>query len=363
LDTAAGSSEQTKQIDFEAVKALVFGHFQVEEALIVNNVPTFYLKQPQETKHAFLRLLKELDGMNLIAFLRRADGRLVLKVLPKHVSKSGGAIVNLLLFIATVGTTFATGYMLSTSLAEIGGTINPTLTGAAFTVAIMAVLGLHEMGHRLAAEKWGVDATLPYFIPGPPPSFGGIGTFGAVIMQKSVPPNKDALFDIGASGPIVGFIAATLVAAVGLAMSVPAKPVEGAAQLPAPLAMILISWLLQFSKFIPSPSEGQILYMHPVGFAGWVGMAVTMLNLMPAAQLDGGHVAKTLFGEKTRMALTALSIILLAISGFWMMAIFVLLLAFHKHPGPLDDVSELSKGRKVLAVILMAIFIMAFPLF
>ncbi len=109
--------------------------------------------------------------------------------------KSSNILINWILLFATMATTFVTGYMISPE------GINPLFGGATFTIAMLAVLGTHEMGHKITANKNGIDATFPYFIPGPPP----LGTFGAVIMQKSLPPNRDALFDVGADGPIFGF--------------------------------------------------------------------------------------------------------------------------------------------------------------
>jgi membrane-associated protease RseP (regulator of RpoE activity) len=244
------------------------------------------------------------------------------------------------------------------------GLIDPIIGGATYAIAIMAVFGLHEMGHKLTANKEGIEATPPYFIPGPPPMLGGFGTFGAVILQKSLPANKDKLFDIGSSGPLLGFIIATIVTAVGVTMAIPAvPPPEGGTFLPMPLVSILIYELLFNFGMVPSAPSGQSLFMHPVELAGWVGMLVTMLNLLPASMLDGGHVARSLAGEKTRTVLMVLSIVLLIISGFWLMAVFVLFMAMQRHPGPLDDVSSLSTSRKLLTILLVAIFVLVFPFF
>ena len=358
------TEEQTSQTEFEKLKEIVCENFQIEEALIKHNIPTFYLKQPQETKQAFLKLLEMLEPMNLVAYLRRHNGKIILKVFPKPSVKPSKILINWLLLFATVGTTFTTGYVLASNLTTVGGSIDPIFGGITFTVAIMTILGVHEMGHKITANKNKIEATPPYFIPGPPPVLGGgIGTFGAIIIQKSLPPNRDALFDIGMSGPIASFVAATIVTAVGLTMSVPAKPVEEAVTLPAPLIMIFIGELLRFYKLIPICPQDKVLYLHPVGFAGWVGMVVTMLNLLPAAMLDGGHIARSLVGDKVRAILTTISIILLLLSNFWVMALFVLFLAMQRHPGPLDDVSSLSTKRKATAIILVAIFVLSFPLF
>ncbi|MEM3641522.1 MAG: hypothetical protein QXH37_06350 [Candidatus Bathyarchaeia archaeon] len=236
-----------QQTDFEKITTLVSAEFQVEEALLEHNIPTYYLKQPQETKQAFLRLLKKLDSMNLIAILRRIDNRIVLRVISKPVPKPSNIMVNWILFFATVATTFLTGYLISQGIIELAGqVINPWIGGTAFMVAIMSVLGSHEMGHKLTADKNDVEATPPYFIPGPPPIFGifGIGTFGAVIMQKSLPPNRDSLFDVGSSGPIIGFAIAAVVTAFGLTLSIPSPPSEEVGTLQPTILFILLYRLL-----------------------------------------------------------------------------------------------------------------------
>lgn len=347
--------EQTSQMEFEKIKEIVFGHFQIEEALLEHNVPTFYIKQPQETKQAFLKLLKSLELMNLMASLRRLNGRIALKVFSKPPVKPSNILINWLLFFATIATTFITGYVLS------GGYTDPLIGGTTFTVAIMAVLGMHEMGHKLTANKEGIEATPPYFIPGPPPT----GTFGAVIMQKSLPPNKDSLFDVGASGPIFGFFVAIIATVFGLPYSSYRWVPKDTPTLPwAPLFFRLVAQLLVPPFQNSTGQEGYILVimLHPVALAGWIGFFVTMLNLLPAAMLDGGHVARSLFSEKVRGIFTALSIAFLSFVS-WPMALFVLFMAMYKHPGPLDDVSSLSRSRKILLGFLIIIFVLSSNLY
>jgi Dehydrogenases (flavoproteins) len=200
----------------------------------------------------------------------------------------------------------------------------------------------------------------PYFIPWPPPIFGifGIGTFGAVIMQKSLPPNKDSLFDVGSSGPIISFIMAAVFSVLGLLLSIPAPPSENLGVLPPTLLWTILHRFLLGLGLMPQPPVDKILLVHPVALAGWFGMLLTMLQLLPAAMLDGGHVARSIVGEKTRNILTLLSIVLLIVEGFWPMAFFVLLMSMYKHPGPLDDVSSLSPSRKFLTIVLIGIFVL-----
>lgn len=342
----------SSRVSFEQVTGVVTSEFRVQESLLDNGIPTYYLVQPQETKQAFLRVLKKLQPMNLIALLRRIDGRVVLRVVSRPTVKPSNILINWALFFATIATTFVTGYMLSPS------EINPIIGGASFTMAVMAVLGIHEMGHKITANREGIDATLPYFIPGPPPLFGGFGTFGAVIMQKSLPRNKDALFDVGADGPIAGFIIAVIVSAIGLTLLIPAPATPNTTSIGVPIIWDILEILLQSLNMLPKAPLGYIL--HPVAFAGWVGMLVTTLNLLPVAMLDGGHVARSVLGERPslRLVLAALSIGYLVFEGLIPMAFLVGLMLFFRHPGPLDDVSSLSTSRKFVALGLVAILIL-----
>ena len=152
-----------QQADFEKITQLVTTEFQIQEALMDHGIPTYYLTWPQETKQAFLRLLKNLEEIKLIAFLRKENGRIVLKVAPKPPVKPSNPRTNWILFLATIATTFITGYFMLPP--EAG--LDPFLSGAIFSASIMTVLGVHEMGHKLTANKKKVDATSPYFIPGP----------------------------------------------------------------------------------------------------------------------------------------------------------------------------------------------------
>lgn len=343
-----------QQSDFEKIATLVAAEFQIEESLMENGIPTYHLKQPQETKQPFLKLLKSLNSINLIAVLRKIDGKVVLRVIPKPPVKPSNVMINWILFFATIVTTFVNGYLLSEDL------VNPFIGGAAFTVAIMTILGLHELGHKMAANRQGVEATPPYFIPGPPSVFGllGFGTFGAVIMQKSFPPNRDSLFDIGASGPVLSFVLSIVATAIGLLFS----PVRFSSELlPSFQLPLLFGLLTEAIVAVPLPPPGMpyaYVTLHPVAFAGWVGMLVTMLNLLPVATLDGGHVSRSLVGDKARTVLAFFSIFLLVIEGFWSMAIFVLFIAMYRHPGPLDDVSSLSTSRKLGAIGLIVVFVL-----
>jgi membrane-associated protease RseP (regulator of RpoE activity) len=261
-------------------------------------------------------------------------------------------------FFATVATTFVTGYF-----GFEGTDLNPFVSGAIFSAAILTVLGLHEMGHKVTANRRKVEATSPYFIPGPPP----LGTLGAVIMQKSLPPNRDALFDIGANGPLAGFVVALVFSVIGLTLLVPVTITADVGTLP----LLPVSWqyilmpVLNNLHLIPvltGTANGYAL--HPIAWAGWAGMVVTMLNLLPAAMLDGGHVARSLVSGKFRFVLTIVSVGVLLFSGseFFVMALLVVFMSLFRHPGPLDDVSGLTLSRKLVTVALVVVFALSFPI-
>ncbi|HZU85769.1 MAG TPA: site-2 protease family protein [Polyangiaceae bacterium] len=196
------------------------------------------------------------------------------------VSRTGWHI-NVWLFLATVASAFVTQLNLEPSAVH----------AAQYTAALMAILLAHEFGHFIAARLHRVDASLPYFIPLPFVSL--FGTMGAVIRMRSVIPTRRALLDIGASGPLAGMALAIPLYAWGVAHS-QVVPVEADG---VQLGSSLLSRLLEIG-FGPPVPNGYYINLSPVAFAGWVGMFVTMVNLLPLSQLDGGHVAYALFGPR-----------------------------------------------------------------
>jgi membrane-associated protease RseP (regulator of RpoE activity) len=337
---------------FEQISRFVESEFSVEDKLVERGIPTFYVSVVEGSKDAFLRLVEKLDDMGFMPVLRRINERTVLRVVPKLPTRPNRLIINVILLVATIGTTFLSGYLLSLSSPRIP---DPYVGALEFTVALLAILGAHEMGHKLTSDKHRVEATYPYFIPGIPP----IGTFGAVIQQKSLSPNKDALFDLGASGPVIGFIVTVVVTIFGIILSLPLVP---EAQLPSNTVALEVPMLFNLLEVAlvkaPATSGSYSLLLHPVAFAGYVGMIVTMLNLLPTGMLDGGHTVRSLLGERARVVLTFFSIAVLFVFQYWLMLFFVLFLSIYKHPGPLDDVSKLSTRRKIVALLLVAIFVL-----
>ena len=372
---APESSEPSKLVSqFDQIQSMVNTEFGVEEALIEYGIPTFYVKFGKDSKQAFNRLLRKLAGVGFVPLLREENRRNVLKVGPKPATKPSRPMINVVLLIITIATVFVTGYVLSLELVaqalslEVQYELDPLIGAVSFTLALLGILGVHEMAHKFAANHHKMEATMPYFIPGPPPLPGfaiGIGTFGAVIVQKETAPNRDALFDIGASGPIAGFVVTILVSAVGLLLSPIAptvEPLPGGGSPVSPLFMLLMEALVKIE-----PVQGANYYyilMHPVAFAGWIGLFVTLLNLLPTGMLDGGHTLRSLVStDFARTVFTIASVMTLLLMQQYIMLAFVLFLSMYRHPGPLDDVSKLSLSRKLVAGLLLAIFVLSLAIF
>lgn len=300
-----------------------------------------------------LAALKEVfKAAGVIAYFERTpDGHAITYgyALPRRKRRLW---INALLFVLTIGTTLLVGSL------NNGG--NPfrhpleLLLGWPFSVSIILVLGSHELAHYLTARRLGVDATLPYFLPVPHPM---TGTMGAFIRINSPVPTKSALVRVGISGPLVGFLVALPVCFIGLLLS---KPVEVSAsqgmQLGSPLIFWLISELLHRNL-----GPGKDLLLHPVAFAGWLGLFVTALNLLPIGQLDGGHIAYAVFGRRwTKLSWIVIGA--LALMGFfwlgwpfWAMLAIVLGL---RHPPPLDDLTPLSPADWRLVAVAVLIMVL-----
>jgi membrane-associated protease RseP (regulator of RpoE activity) len=341
---------------FEQIRIMVESEFDVEEGFVEHGVPTFYVKLREDSKEAFLRLTGRMNPLDLIPVLRRKEEKVVLQTIPKLPTKPSRSTINVYLFLATLGTLLVSGYLQSMSFyPEPNLSLN--IVGAlTFAGAMIAILGSHEMGHKLTADKHEVEATYPYFIPGIPP----LGTFGAVIQQKSLPPNRDALFDIGIAGPLMSFVLSIVFAIIGITFSSYTWIAAGTSTLPVPILFRLIGLAFQPLGAVPPRPEGPYSLgttLHPVAFAGWVGMLVTMLNLVPTGMFDGGHVARSIVGRKAHQILSYLGIILLMFVSF-PMAFLALFFSMYRHPGPLDDVSKLTTKRKLAAIVLITIFIL-----
>lgn len=268
--------------------------------------------------------------------------------------------INVVLALATVITTMVMGSFLFG--ADPVSNPSHVLKGIPFTIAIMTVLGSHEAGHYLVARKHGMNTSLPYFIPFP----SIIGTMGAIIKHRGPIPNRKALFDVGVSGPLIGLFVSIVVTIIGLLLPPVAQTTAGfQIQLGIPPLFDFITRFIHVDEAAP---------LHPVAFAGWVGMLVTALNLIPAGQLDGGHVLRAMLGEKARHVSTIMPFLLISLGfyltyfqnrdGFlWVMwGLFLSFFAAAGHPKPLDDEVPLGKGRIALGILAFILGILSVTL-
>ncbi len=260
-----------------------------------------------------------------------------------------------LLALATLITTTLAGFFLFGSLSS----------GLLYSLTLLTILTAHEMGHYIACRWYGVEATLPYYIPFVLPfPVLQVGTFGAFIKIKSPIPSRRALFDIGIAGPLAGFVfalPATFIAHYYAQAAPPANPGDGSITLQDPLLFTFFQQLLHLPKD---------LWLNPIMFASWVGLLMTALNLMPVGQLDGGHVTYSLFGHKghRRVALMCyVAVIALVVysiqTGSWSYILYAVILTLMMrvgHPPVLEEEDAIGAARKLVALIGLVIFILCF---
>ncbi len=277
---------------------------------------------------------------------------------PRPPVSSRVPVLNIVLFLITLLTTTMAG----ANVVALG--INPLtnpgalVAGLPFAATLMSILLVHELGHYVMSRVHGVRASLPYFIPGPPLL---VGTFGAFIRMKSPPINRRALFDVGAAGPWAGVLLAIPAVIIGLHLSEvrPLEPLEAGVFFGD---SILFS-LLTRTVLGVAPSEVTII-LHPVALAGWIGLFVTFLNLIPIGQLDGGHVCYALFGRQHRVTARVFLLVIAAL-GFagwngWFLWTFLLLFLGVDHPPTLDTHTTLDPVRRTAAWATLALFVLTF---
>lgn len=252
---------------------------------------------------------------------------------------------------------FVGGPEAAPSLADLGFWID----GLRFSAAVLGILGAHEAGHYLACRYYGVDATLPWFLPAPLPLSG---TLGAFIKIRGPIPDKRALFDIAVAGPFAGFVVAVPLLAIGLVGSkvVPLTGTSEGLALGRPLIYRALEWLM----LGPIP-DGLDVFVHPTALAAWFGLLATALNLFPLGQLDGGHVTYAVFGARARAITiaTALACLGLAtLSSSWIvwagLVIAMTVATGARHPPTLDDDTPLDTPRLVLAAVAALVFVLCF---
>jgi membrane-associated protease RseP (regulator of RpoE activity) len=267
---------------------------------------------------------------------------------------------HLALFVLTAASVFLVGGLRSV---DVGG--RPALTidigeGARLAVGLLTILLAHEMGHYLAARRYGVDVTLPFFIPFPLPGFSLVGTLGAFIRIRSPIPHRKALFDIGVAGPLAGFVVCLPVLWLGIREAVvrPLAPDTDGIFLGEPLLFRAASWLVHGSL-----SAEQTLVMGPLGLAAWFGLLVTALNLMPIGQLDGGHVTYSLLRERAHRISRIASWVCVALVYFgpsWILWAVLMRVLGRRHPPTRNDAAPVGRARVAIGILALVVFVLCF---
>ncbi|MFQ5408039.1 MAG: site-2 protease family protein [Anaerolineales bacterium] len=321
---------------------------------------------------------------------RVEDGLHVITALPGVVNpRKSNPFVNALLFLATLASVLFTGAILGFDESPVDPNqlllegLRQIHTGWPFAVSLLAILGAHEFGHYFAARHHKAPVTLPYFLPLPFP-LSVFGTLGAVIQMKAPIRNRRVLLDIGIAGPIAGFIVAIPVLLIGLHLSelttlprtgfsmegnsiiyLLSKFVVYGKLLPEPASYqglpAFLYWIIYFFTGQPSPAGALDVSVHPVAWAGWAGLLVTGLNLIPAGQLDGGHTLFVLLGRRVRALLPVVIGVLVLLGlvwqGWWLWAALIFFLG-RRHAELLDEITPLDPGRRFLALMTLVLFLL-----
>ncbi len=258
--------------------------------------------------------------------------------------------INLVLFVATYLSTFFTGWLPHRSVSE----------GLWYSTAIITILLAHEMGHYLMCRRHGIRATLPFFLPFPFPFLNPFGTLGAVIRMESRIPSRKALFDVAVAGPLAGLMVTLPCIYYGIQFS----DITDLSDVGNVVTLGESFLFAQISKLATGtlPPEKDIL-LHPLAFAGWAGLFVTALNLLPIGQLDGGHIVYALIGRHHRVvafvALVAFALICVFVYFGWALLLVLIIFFGYQHPPTLDE-RPIDGKRFALGVITLILFLLSF---
>jgi membrane-associated protease RseP (regulator of RpoE activity) len=356
--------------ELERLKARVAEYFPVYETRITAySLVLLVQADPATLEERFDRLRQELWPLYYVPQIRLDHGEYTVEVIRRPTQNLWGGLVNLVLLLATVVSTMVAGAFLWVAYRNGTSLTAPDfLWGAVFFAApLLLILGLHELAHFWMARRHHVDASLPYFLPVPPP-FLIFGTFGAFISLREPFPNRKALLDIGAAGPIAGFLVAIPVTLLGLHLSLTSPVASPTFCGVTFFGVNYNSWAIETPAFwsllaliVPGASQN----LHPLALAGWVGILVTAFNLLPAGQLDGGHVARALLGKRAVYASYAVLLtlgvlfVLTSYVGWLIFALFVFFVGM-RHPPPLNDISPLGGRRVAVGIVAMAILVSGF---
>jgi hypothetical protein len=403
-------------IDLETLSRIVGRVMAVEETMLGGPKQNFIFRARgrllMESGQAFDELAAAVKPLGLLPLLRGEDGRPEI-LLVKEFSRPGGrsARTNLILFLLTLASVIYMGAINAVPASAVPCESPTTLAdslryqwqlivvitqqgfanfgaGLPFALSFLAVLGSHEFGHYLAGRKNGTRVTLPFFIP--LPLISPFGTLGAVISMQEPPKNRNVLTEIGIAGPLAGFLVALPLLFIGLshstveALPTTLGPCEGYT-LEGNSILYLLAKLIVFGKMLPAPAHfdiapalfylrafftgfqfpmaGTDVIIHPLAFGAWAGLMITGLNLIPAGQLDGGHLLYVLLGKKAGSFLSWIILGMIVLGVFWpgwFLWVVLVLIFGRVHAEPLDTLTPLSPRHRILALTGLILFVLIF---
>ncbi len=383
------------ETETEILKSIVSRVFRIDDITIDESPKGRLIRYrgqllSDDSASAYDRLAESVKPYGFTPLFRIEKGEQVIYLTPTPAEqKLPNPWVNIVLFLATVFSVMLAGAQPTGPVPDNPGEqilalFKAIFTGWPFALSLLAILLAHEFGHYFVSRYHKTPATLPYFIPFP---LSPLGTMGAAIMMKGVPKNKRILFDIGVAGPLAGMVIAIPVLILGLSLSelgtieatsgsflegnsilyLLAKFAVFGRFLPAPADFGGLSpflyWLRYFFTGSPAPIGGTDVFIHPVAFAGWAGLLVTALNLIPAGTLDGGHVIHSLLGDKARKAFPFIVGLLIVLgfywNGWWLWA-FMLFWLGRVNAQTLDQITPLDHNRRIVAAVVVALFVLVF---
>jgi membrane-associated protease RseP (regulator of RpoE activity) len=378
--------------EIEVLTNYVARVFRIEDVTSGDPQKGFYARYrgqllDEDSASLYDLLAESLAPYNIIPMFKIEDGQHVIYLAPKPAEPKKDKIsTNIILFVLTIFSVMLAGAqpegpMPKDFIGQFLMLAKSIFTGWPFALSLLGILLSHELGHYFMSRHHKTPATLPYFIPFP---FSPLGTMGAAIIMRGTPKNKRVLFDIGIAGPIAGLVVAIPVLFLGLKLSklgtinpnpngfmegnsllyLFAKFVTFGKLLPAPVEpQGILYWLQYFFTGRPVPFGGLDVFIHPVAFAGWAGILVTALNLIPLGTLDGGHVIYALFGEKAKKAFPFIIAILAVLgifwSGWWLWAVLLFWLG-RVQAQLLDQITTLDPNRRLIAFAMIIIFVLVF---
>ena len=342
---------------------IVSSIFNVSNIIIDQNKLTFTIIDAEVTCK-FMLLTKKLETEHAACRLRKVDNELRIAINEIGPIKQSKFLYRSwtprFLFIIVTILVMIDGYYKTIEINSLLYIGNPIHVASIYTISLLGILGTHELGHLIVAKIHGLKTTWPYFIPGIP--ILGIPTFGAFIKSTSLTINRKILFDVAVAGPIIGLVATIIVLIYGT-YTAPILDSESISLFSNHQIIEMQENFIMLMIFDMFKNDTDHILMTPILFASWLGFLITFLNLLPAWQLDGGHMARSVFGNKIHKIITYTSIVILFIMGYFVMGIFILLFhSLNPNIDILDDVSRLPKNRKIIYIIIITVMIICSPI-